>query len=300
MSSGDLSLHGVDITHPDRVVFEDGKITKADVARYYAAVAPLLLREIQRRPITVVRCPGGVKADCFYQRNVGFGLGPNVHPFAWIYKGRSYKYIYVEDAKGIMEMIQMGVIEIHPWGATIDKIHTPDRMIFDLDPDLSVPFSDVKEAAREIRKRLSKTGLASSVKCSGGKGLHVVVPLAPRRRWDEVKSWASAFAHDMVARAPDTYVATITKAKRKGKILIDFFRNDYTATGVAGYSLRARPRAPVAVPLDWRELTTLHSADQFTIKAVLKRIQGRPLPAAPPEQQLPQGNMERAAHGRSR
>jgi bifunctional non-homologous end joining protein LigD len=173
-------------------------------------------------------------------------------------------------------------------------------MIFDLDPDPSVPFSKVKKAAREIRKRLSKTGLESSVKCSGGKGLHVVVPLAPTRRWDEVKAWASALAHDMVARAPDTYVATITKAKRKRKILIDFFRNDYTATGVASYSLRARPRAPVAIPLDWRELTTLHSADQFTIKAVLKRIQGRPLPAATPEQQLPQGNMERAAHGRNR
>jgi bifunctional non-homologous end joining protein LigD len=301
MSSRDLSLHGVQITHPDRVVFEDGKITKADVAHYYAAVSPLLLREIQRRPITVVRCPSGVKADCFYQRNVGFGLGPNVHPFAWNYKGRSYKYIYVEDAKGIMQMIQMGVIEIHPWGATIDKIHTPDRMIFDLDPDPSVPFSDVKEAAREIRKRLSKTGLESSVKCSGGKGLHVVVPLAPRKRWDEVKGWASAFAHDMVARAPDKYVATITKAKRKGKILIDFFRNDYTATSVASYSLRARPSAPVAIPLGWHELTTLHSADQFTIKAVLKRIQSRPLPAAPPEQRLPQWNMERtAAHGRSR
>jgi bifunctional non-homologous end joining protein LigD len=139
------------------------------------------------------------------------------------------------------------------------------------------------------------------VKCSGGKGLHVVVPLAPRKRWDEVKGWASAFAHDMVARAPDKYVATITKTKRKGKILIDFFRNDYTATSVASYSLRARPNAPVAIPLDWRELTTLDSADQFTIKAVLKRIQGGLLPAAPPEQRLPLWNMERtAAHGRSR
>ena len=125
IAQDDLILHGVKITHPDRIVFEEGKITKGDVARYYAAVAPFLLREIKSRPISLLRCPSGIKADCFYQRNVGFGLGADVHPFVWDYKGRSYKYIYVKDEKGIMEMIQMGVIEIHPWGATIDKVHTP-------------------------------------------------------------------------------------------------------------------------------------------------------------------------------
>ena len=282
-----LVLHGVRITNPDRVVFEEGTITKGDVARYYAAVAPWLLREIKQRPITVVRCPGGVKANCFYQRNVGFGLGADVHPFSWKYKGRSYKYIYVNDVKGIMQMIQMGVIEIHPWGATIDAIHTPDRMIFDLDPDPSVPFSVVKNAALEVRKRLTKAGLESALKCTGGKGLHVVVPLAPTCGWDEVKGWASAFAHTMVDQAPDTYVATITKSKRKGKILIDFFRNDYTATSIAGYSLRARAGAPVAVPLEWRELTTLNSADAFHIDAVLNRIHRQQRPHALPQQRLP-------------
>ena len=196
----DLILHGVDITHPDRIVFEEGPITKGDVARYYAAVAPLLLREIQNRPITVVRCPGGIKGDCFYQRNVGFGLGADVYPFTWKYKGSSYKYIYVKDVKGIMEMIQMGVIEIHPWGATIDRIHTPDRMIFDLDPDPRVPFSEVKKAAIEVKTRLEKTGLQSLLKCTGGKGLHVVVPLAPTSRWDEVKGWASALDGRRVSR----------------------------------------------------------------------------------------------------
>jgi bifunctional non-homologous end joining protein LigD len=289
----DLILHGVKITHPDRIVFEEGKITKGDVARYYAAVAPLLLREIQRRPITVVRCPSGIKADCFYQRNVGFGLGPDVHPFVWNYKGSRYKYIYVNDVKGIMEMIQMGVIEIHPWGATIDKVHTPDRMIFDLDPDISVPFSEVKQASLQIRQRLKKAGLESLLKCTGGKGLHIVVPLAPTRSWDEVKGWASALAHTMVEEAPDTYVATITKAKRKGKILIDFFRNDYTATGIASYSLRARPGAPVAVPLEWRELTTLKRADQFDMDAVLNRIQLRQVQKALPKQRLPKPKVER-------
>lgn len=297
----DLVLHGVTITHPDRVVYEKGLITKGDVARYYAAVARVLLEEIHRRPITVVRCPNGIKADCFYQRNVGFGLGADVHPFLWEYKGRSYKYIYVKDVKGIMEMIQMGVIEIHPWGATIDHIHMPDRMIFDLDPDPSVSFSDVKKAALEIQARLKQVALESFLKCTGGKGLHIVVPLAEEHRWEDVKAWASAFARQMVEEAPDRYVATITKSKRKGKILIDYFRNDYTATSIAGYSLRARPGMPVAVPLEWRELPTLNNGDQFDMKAVLRRIDRRHVPIILPKQQLPNGGGERTAlHGRKK
>ncbi|HKT33564.1 MAG TPA: non-homologous end-joining DNA ligase [Nitrospira sp.] len=296
-----LILHGVTITHPDRLMYVEEQITKGDVARYYAAVAPLLLREIQRRPITVVRCPSGIRADCFYQRNVGFGLGPDVHPFLWNYKGRSYNYIYVNDVRGIMEMIQMGVVEIHPWGATIDHIHTPDRMIFDLDPDPIVPFLKVKHAALEIRQRLTDAGLESFLKCTGGKGLHVVAPLSPTSRWDEVKGWASALAHQMVEQAPDTYVATITKSKRKGKILIDFFRNDYTATGIASYSLRARPGASVAVPLEWSELTHLKSADQFDMNAVLKRTERKRLESSLPNQRLPKPMIERTdRHGRKK
>lgn len=283
-----LTLHGVTITHPDRLVFEEDGITKGEVARYYAAVAPFILEEIQDRPISLLRCPSGIDADCFYQRNLGFGLGTHVHPFVWKYKGRSYKYIYVKDEMGLMEMIQMGVIELHPWGATIDCIHTPDRMIFDLDPDPTVPFSEVKQAASDVRDRLKQAGLDSTLKCTGGKGLHVVVSLAPTSSWEQVKDWARALAQTMVREAPDKYVATITKSKRVGKILIDFFRNDYTATGIAGYSLRARSGAPVAVPLKWGELTALKSADQFRMDAVLERIKRRTPQKAPPEQQLPE------------
>ncbi|HKY73501.1 MAG TPA: non-homologous end-joining DNA ligase [Nitrospira sp.] len=294
-----LILHDVKITHPDRIVFENG-ITKGDVARYYAAVAPLLLQDIQQRPVSLLRCPSGIKADCFYQRNVGFGLGANVYPFSWTYKGRSYKYIYVKDVNGIMELIQMGVIEIHPWGATIDKIHTPDRMIFDLDPHPSVPFTAVKNAALEIRTRLQRRGLESVVKSTGGKGLHIVVPLTPASSWEDVKGWASVFAHKMVDEAPDKYVATITKSKRIGKILIDFFRNDYTATGIANYSLRARSGAPVAVPLDWRELARLRSASQFDMEAVLTRIKRGRLVEEVPKQRLPKLTERIDVHGREK
>src|SRR4029078_5528227 len=167
------------------------------------------------------------------------------------------------------------------------KVQMPDRMIFELDPDLSVPFSDVKNAALEVKKRLQKTGLQSLLKCTGGKGLHIVVPLAPTNRWEEVKRWASGLAHQMGEQAPARYVATITKSKRKGKILIDYFRNDYTATGIASYSLRARPGAPVAVPLEWRELPRLRSGNQFDMDAVLKRIRRHNVRKALPAQRFP-------------
>lgn len=293
----ELVLHGVKITHPGRIVFEEEKITKGDVARYYAAVAPFLMQEIKNRPISLLRCPSGVSAECFYQRNVGFGLGPAVLPFFWDYKGSSYKYIYVGNEKGLMEMVQMGVIEIHPWGAMVDKIHMPDRMIFDLDPDSAVPFAEVRKAALEIRKRLKNDGLESYLKCTGGKGLHIIVPLAPKADWEEVKSWAMEFSRKMVSDAPDKYVATITKAKRVGKILIDFFRNDYTATAIASYSLRARPGAPVAVPLKWSELGRLKSANQFDMTDVLKRIKGQKVQKMP-GQRLPGPKKERLeSHG---
>jgi bifunctional non-homologous end joining protein LigD len=195
--------------------------------------------------------------------------------------------------------VQIGVLEIHTWGARRDRLERPDRMIFDLDPDPSVPFSEVKKAALEIRRRLQQAALESLLKCTGGKGLHIMVPLVPKSSWGDVKGWAAAFAHTMVEEAPGKYVATITKSKRAGKILIDFFRNDYTATGIASYSLRARPGAPVAVPLEWRELTKLKSADQFGMDAVLKRIKSQPLQKTLPKQRLPKptvGRLEK--HGR--
>lgn len=165
-------------------------------------------------------------------------------------------------------------------------------MIFDLDPDRTVPFSEVKKAALQIRQRLHEAGPESFLKCTGGKGLHIVVSLAAKSSWAEVKSWAPAFAHRMVKEVPDRYVAAITKSKRTGKILIDFFRNDYTATGIASYSVRARPGVPVAVPLEWRELAKLKSANQFGMDAVLKRIKRQTLQKSLPKQRLPKMRAE--------
>lgn len=275
--SGLLVLHGVNITHSDRVISESGHITKGDLAEYYAAVAPYMLPRIARHPLSLLRCPVGIDSQCFYQRNPGTGLGPDVHPFKFRHKGKKYEYLYIKDEKGLLEVVQMNSIEIHPWGASIDAIDCPDRLIFDLDPGPDVPFEAVKLAAQDLRRRLKGKGLDSLLKCTGGKGLHVTVPLASKDKWRVVKAFAAAVANEMVDNVPAAYIATMSKTKRRGKIFVDYFRNDYTATAIADYAVRARPGAPVALPLEWKELETLKSANQFTIKDVLKRL-GRKTP----------------------
>jgi bifunctional non-homologous end joining protein LigD len=181
----------------------------------------------------------------------------------------------------------MGAIELHPWGAPVASIDYPDRLIFDLDPAPDVPFDAVKMAAQDLRQRLRKLGLETLLKCTGGKGLHVIVPLAGKDEWPEVKAFAGEVAAEMVKDVPDAYVATMTKSKRTGKIFVDYFRNDYTATAIADYGVRARPGAPVALPLDWKELKTLKSASQFTMKDVLVRLKNKKPPERPKEQRLP-------------
>ncbi len=267
-----LVLHGITITHPGRVISDTGHITKGELAEYYAAVAGLMLPQIARHPLSLLRCPSGVDKQCFFQRNPGKGLGDDVRPFEFRNKGKTYEYLYIEDERGLLELIQMGAVELHPWGASVDSIDCPDRMIFDLDPAPELPFEALKLAAQDLRQRLHSKGLESALKCTGGKGLHVTVPLSAKDSWAIVKGFAAALADEMVAAAPEAYVATMSKAKRTGKIFIDYFRNDYTATAIADYAVRARPGAPVALPIDWKELKDLKSASQFTMKDVLARL----------------------------
>jgi bifunctional non-homologous end joining protein LigD len=266
------TVAGITITHPDRVISETGHITKGELADYYAAVAPRMLPAIARRPLSLLRCPSGIDGGCFFQRNPGKGLGRDVHPYEFKHGEKKFEYLYIQDEKGLLELIQMGAIEIHPWGARIDSIDYPDRVIFDLDPAPDVPFEALKLAALDLRRRLKRKGLASTLKCTGGKGLHVTAPLDGKQQWAAVKSFAASVAAEMTAAAPDAYVATMSKAKRAGKIFIDYFRNDYTATAIADYSVRARPGAPVAMPIEWKELKGLKSASQFTMKDVMGRV----------------------------
>jgi len=280
-----LVLSGISITHPNRVISETGHVTKGDLAEYYAGVASLILPQIANRPLSLLRCPSGIDKQCFFQRNPGRGLGAHVRTFQFKNKGKTYEYLYIEDEKGLLEIVQMGGVELHPWGAPVDAIDFPDRMIFDLDPAPEVPFEALRLAAQDLKRRLEHTGLKSIVKCTGGKGLHVTVPLAGKDKWPAVKSFAGSLADEMVTAAPDAYIATMSKAKRTGKIFIDYFRNDYTATAVADYGVRARPGAPVALPIDWRELKSIGSADQFTMKDVLRRakIKQAKLPSLIPQ-----------------
>ncbi len=286
--SARLVLHGITITHPDRIISDAGHVTKGELAEYYATVAPLMLPQVVRRPLSLLRCPAGLEKQCFFQRNPGKGLGADVQPFEFKNKGKSYEYLYIEDAKGLVEVVQMGAVEIHPWGASIDAIDYPDRMIFDLDPAPEVPFEALKLAAQDLRQRLRKKGLESVLKCTGGKGLHVTVALAATDKWAKVKAFAAGVAEEMVAAAPQAYVATMSKAKRTGKIFIDYFRNDYTATAIADFAVRAHPGAPVALPLDWKELKGLESSSQFSIRDVLQRLKRtkKAMPT-PPRHTLP-------------
>ena len=271
-SANRIDVLGVSVSHPDRVIFKDVGVTKGELAEYYAAASQWILKDIAGHPVSLLRCPEGVGGECFYQRSPGTGLGPDVKPFRWKHKGKSYEYLYIENEKGLIEFVQMGAIELHPWGARADRIDYPDRLIFDLDPDEGIPFDAVKLAAKNLRQRLQSKGLEGFLKCTGGKGLHVTVPLAEKDKWEDVKAFGAALAEEMVREVPVAYVATMSKAKRTGKIFIDYFRNDYTATAIADFAVRARPGAPVAVPLDWKELGKLRAGNQFSIRDVLKRL----------------------------
>ena len=267
-----LDVLGVSVSHPDRVIFKEVGVTKGELAQYYAAASPWILKDIAGHPVSLLRCPEGTAGDCFYQRSPGMGLGKDVEPFRWKHKGKSYEYLYIENEKGLIEFVQMGAIELHPWGARVERIDYPDRLIFDLDPDEAVPFDAVKLAAKDLRRRLADKGLDGFLKCTGGKGLHVTARLAEKDKWEKVKAFGAAVAEEMARDVPAAYVATMSKAKRHGKIFVDYFRNDYTATAIADFAVRARPGAPVAVPLEWKELDKLRAANQFSIRDVLKRL----------------------------
>ena len=261
----------VTLTHPERIVFDAG-YTKQDVADYYRAVMPRLLAAITDRPLSIIRCPDGTDGGCFFQKHTLPGLKRVSSVTLKEESGSSGEYLYVHDAEQVIELVQFNAIEFHPWAATIKNTDVTDYLVFDLDPGPDVEWPTVKRAAQVLREQCAAADLHSFVRTSGGKGLHVVVPLRPAAPWAAAK----AFAHDVASRLthdrPDEFIDTASKAKRAGVIFIDYLRNSRGATSVASYSLRSRAGAPVACPLRWDELKTLPSASAFTLANVPARI----------------------------
>ena len=271
----------VTISSRDRVIFPEAKATKGDLADYYAAIAPVMLPHAARRPISLVRCPQGRGKKCFFQKHDSGSFGEHVFHVPIREKDGGHEdYIFVEDADGLLACVQMGTIEFHGWGSHADDVEAPDRMVFDLDPDEGLGFADVKKAALDIRRQLADIGLVSFAMLSGGKGVHIVVPLDPGHSWDAHKDFSKRFAEALSLAEPDRYVASMSKAKRKGKIFIDWLRNQRGSTAVMPYSVRARENAPVAVPIGWDELADISGGGAWTIKdaaELLERAAGTDL-----------------------
>jgi bifunctional non-homologous end joining protein LigD len=260
------------LSSPTRVVYPDAGYTKRDVFDYYLSVADRLLSELSGRLLSIVRCPQGIDGQRFFQKHAGRGFGDAVrHRNIIESDGDEATYFYIDDVAGLMQLVQMNAIEFHPWGSTVAELERPDRIVFDLDPDPGIAWSQVKAAARDVRARLAETGLESYPKLTGGKGVHVVVPLAPAADWEPVRAFCEAFADAMARQQPQRYLATASKAERKGRIFIDWLRNGRGATAVASWSLRARPGAPAAVPLTWEALARVGEAGRYTLKDVASR-----------------------------
>jgi bifunctional non-homologous end joining protein LigD len=263
------SAGSVRFTHPERVYWADVGVTKRDLADYYGTVWRLMAAHVIDRPLALVRCPDGTAGECFFQKHASAGLTEQ-HLKTVIDRNRR-QIIAIEDLDGLFSLVQAGVLEVHVRGSRIDRLDLCDRIVFDLDPGPGIAWREVVAAAREVRERLAAIALQSFVKLTGGKGLHVVLPLAAVD-WDSAKEFAQAVALAMAADAPERYVVKITKSLRTNKILVDYFRNSLEQTSVAAYSTRAREGAPVSVPVAWEELARTKAGNQYTVRNLAKRL----------------------------
>jgi bifunctional non-homologous end joining protein LigD len=263
---------GVRLTHPDRLFWPDVGVTKLELARFYESIASWMLPHVEGRPLSLLRAPEGHTGERFFHKHVDKGWPTALRRIRVREGEREISYVMVVDAAGLVALAQMGVLEIHPWGSRHDRIEQPDRLVFDLDPGPDVPWRRLVEAAAHTRLFLHDLGLTSFVKTTGGKGLHVVVPIARRGDWAEVKGFTEAIARTLARRDPALFTATMTKAARPGKVYVDYVRNARSQTAVAAYSTRARPGAPVSTPLRWDELLSEESADRWNVRNLLRRL----------------------------
>ena len=266
---GATILEQARLTHPDRILWEDQGITKLGLAEFYTEIADWILPQIVNRPLSLLRCPGGSQKECFFQKHAWAGLDEDLIQRVRVGDDEA---VAIRDLGGLLALVQAGVLEIHPWGSTLKNPEKPDRLVFDLDPGEGVSWDAVVQGANDVRDYLEGLNLMSFVKTSGGKGLHVVVPLRPKASWDEAKAFAAGVAAAMTKASPALYTDTMAKRARTGRIFIDYLRNGRGATAVAAYSTRARPAAPVSTPVAWEELSTIRSGNQYRIGNLAARL----------------------------
>ncbi len=261
----------VELTYPSRVLYADQGITKLELADYYEMVKPFMLPHVLHRPLTLVRCPSGQGA-CFFQKHAKVALGPGVSLLSVREKEKFGVYAQLESAAGLRSLVQHGSLELHVWGSKTERIESPDQLVFDFDPDVSMEWADVIKDIQVLRRFLEERGFHPFLKLSGGKGAHVHVPITPESNWAEVHDFSQSIAKELERRHPSRYTASSLKKDRRGKVYIDYVRNSRGVSYVAPYSTRARERAPVALPIDWDELSAKIKPDQFTLRNVKKRL----------------------------
>lgn len=263
------------ISSPDKIIFKKEKITKRDVSNYYKLVAKQMLPYMKDRPLSLVRCPEGSEGSCFYQKHITGNIPKAFHSFPIMEDKGEGVYFSIDSAQGLQELVQLNAFEIHAWNCHRQSIMRPDQIVIDFDPGPGVPWKAVIDAAIELKAMLDDLNLKSFVKLTGGKGLHVHIPVAALYDWDQIKSFAQSLSLQLVANNPHKYIANMSKKLRKGKIFVDYLRNGYGATAVVPYSLRAQPLSTVALPLAWNELKRIKGPHEITLKKALKKIKSR-------------------------
>lgn len=274
------TVAGISISHPDRVVYPGTGITKLGLAEYYKRIARWILPHVRGRPLTLVRCPEGIKGPCFYMKHSKVWAFPGVRRIKIQEKTKVGEYLIVDSVAALLSLVQMNILEIHTWNTCEDHLEQPDRLVLDLDPGEKVTWDQVVEAGRLVRRLLRKAGLESFPKTTGGNGLHVVVPLIPDADWRACLEFARSVAFVLEEHDPDLFTTAFAKAGRERKILVDYLRNNRTNTSVAAYSTRAKPGAPVSMPLRWKDLTSTLDPRSFTVLSVEARLRNRTDPWA--------------------
>jgi bifunctional non-homologous end joining protein LigD len=283
--AADLVVDGVTITHPDRVFWPQAGLTKLDLVEYYRLVAPLMLPYVIGRPVSMVRCPGGLaelppgvrrgteRVDaCFFHKHPSADFPGPFERVMITDSGREAPYLTISEPASLTALAQMAVLEIHIWGSALPDLESPDLLVFDLDPDPALPWGALADGARYVRQTLEQTGLTSFVKTTGGKGLHVVAPIVPAGDWRQTHSFCQEVARTIAGREPARFTATMAKADRTGRIYVDYVRNTRSSTSIAPYSTRARDAATVAYPLRWAELERTERPAAHTLVTLRRRL----------------------------